>query len=81
MRFSIDVAFIAWPPDPDADGRIPVLAVRERVPPRRLAWLPFRRRPARRRAIAALELPAGETARLGIRAGRQLSLARTSSQR
>jgi uncharacterized protein len=81
MRFSIDVAFIAWPPDAGLDGRVPVLAVRERVPPRRLARLPFRSRPAPRRSIGALELPAGRAARLGIRGGGRLSLARTAPRR
>jgi uncharacterized protein len=66
MRFAIDVAFLAWPASRRPTGPIDVLAVRERVVPRRLARLPLRERPAARREVAALELPAGGAADLGV---------------
>jgi uncharacterized membrane protein (UPF0127 family) len=58
MRFPIDVLFL--------DRRLRVLGVAERVPPWRIA--------GRRGARAVLELPAGESARLGVEIGDQLAL-------
>jgi hypothetical protein len=66
MRFAIDVAFVAWPGGDEPTARIRVLAVREHVTPRRLVRLAPRERAVPRRAIAALELPAGEAPDLGV---------------
>jgi uncharacterized membrane protein (UPF0127 family) len=59
MRFAIDVVFL--------DGELSVLAVRPAVPPWRTAGA--------RGAKVALELAAGEAARLGIQPGIRLRLA------
>lgn len=66
MRFAIDVAFLAWPPVPDAA----VLAVAAAVPPLRSSRLGRRRR----RATAVLETRAGTLAALGIEPGATLEV-------
>ena len=64
MRFPIDVAFLDLP---EGGRGARVVDVREQVPPGRVVA-------ARMRDVAALELAAGEAARLGIRPGRLLVL-------
>ena len=72
MRFAIDVAFVRWPA---VDGRVEVLGLNPEVRPWRLARVRRRGTGLRRREVAALELPAGAAAGLGITAGSALELA------
>jgi hypothetical protein len=70
MRFAIDVAFLGWPPR--EGGGVPVLAVRERLSPLRLAGIARRERRTLGSSIAALELVAGRARGLGLAPGIQL---------
>jgi hypothetical protein len=76
MRFAIDVVFVSWPP---VLGRSRVLAVREQIGPSRLAWLRREEGGSRRRGVGAVELAAGDAARLGVRPGEELVIVRLSS--
>jgi uncharacterized protein len=70
MRFAIDVVFLAW----DAgENRATVLELRERVPPVRFATLGAGGGRARW-LTWVLELPAGESRRLGIAPGTKLQV-------
>lgn len=62
MRFALDVAFLA---PAEGDDMLRVVALRERVIPLRLAAAPRRTGSC----VAALELPAGAAARLGLDLG------------
>jgi uncharacterized membrane protein (UPF0127 family) len=66
MRFSLDVAFVSWPP---GAGRLEVVRVAEHLRPFRSA-----RHAGARAALAALELADGHARKLGIAEGASLEL-------
>jgi uncharacterized protein len=65
MRFALDVVFVGWPP---AGGRVHVLGLRERLPPRRQAAC------RGGRSVAVAELLPGSIAALDITTGSELML-------
>ena len=69
MRAAIDVVWL----DVGDDGEATVLAVTEALPPRRTARTPSG---ADRQRTAALELPAGDAATLGLTPGDRVTLSR-----
>lgn len=72
MRFPIDVVFVRRP----ASGHeVEVLAIRESLPPWRVARVRRRRLGIPRRDVAAIELAAGEARRLGLAPGTTVSAA------
>lgn len=72
MRFSLDVVFVRWPPS--SEDRLEVLALREDLRPARMAAFKRRGTGLRRREVGALELTAGEAARLGIAEGQAIEV-------
>lgn len=73
MRFAIDVAFVRFPP---AGEPFDVLSVNADLRPWRTFGLRRRASGLPRREVGALELAAGEAARLGIAAGEPILIQR-----